>query len=270
MLAFLGKLMGIAIRSKQYLALNIPGIIWKLLANDTPTVEDLEAIDFSLIKSLKQLVEDPMVNADNFSDIFYNTFTTTSSDNREVELIPCGAEIPVIYENRMEYRDKVLAYRLHEFDVQAEAVRSGLATIVPITLLSLFTAEELEEMVCGKAEIDVGLLKRITEYSGCTPQDQHIQYFWTAMEEFTNEERSALLRFCWGRSRLPLNEASFSQRLKIQGLNKHPADAHLPEAHTCFFMFVVSFLLNYPKMHLTTFVLFFVGWICRSTVRSNL
>jgi hypothetical protein len=28
MLAFLGKLMGIAIRSKEYLALNVPSIIW--------------------------------------------------------------------------------------------------------------------------------------------------------------------------------------------------------------------------------------------------
>lgn len=28
MFAFLGKLMGVAIRSKEYLALNIPSIIW--------------------------------------------------------------------------------------------------------------------------------------------------------------------------------------------------------------------------------------------------
>lgn len=28
MLAFLGKLMGIAIRSKEYLALNLPSIVW--------------------------------------------------------------------------------------------------------------------------------------------------------------------------------------------------------------------------------------------------
>lgn len=79
-------------------------------------------------------------------------------------------------------------------------------------------------MVCGKAEIDIGLLKRIMGYSGCSPQDQHIQFFWTAMEEFTKEERSAMLRFCWVRSRLLLNEAVFSQRMKIQGLNIHLAD----------------------------------------------
>jgi len=50
MFAFFGKLMGIAIRSKQYLALNIPSIIWKLIVGDLPTLEDLEGIDFSLVK----------------------------------------------------------------------------------------------------------------------------------------------------------------------------------------------------------------------------
>lgn len=241
MLAFVGKLMGIAIRSKEYLALNIPSLIWKLLVGEAPTLDDLEAIDYSAVKSLRQLVEDPMLNADNFSDIFYNTFTTTSSDGREVELMPNGAKRPVTFESRLEYRDRVLQYRLHEFDAQAAAVRSGLATIVPMALLSsLFGWEQLEEMVCGSAEIDVPLLKSITEYSGCSATDPHIQLFWAAMNDFSNEERSALIRFTWGRSRLPLTAAGFSQRFKLQQMGKEPADAHLPEAHTCFFSVRVS------------------------------
>jgi hypothetical protein len=51
----LGKLLGIAIRSKEYLALSIPSLIWKLLVSDTPTVEDLEGIDSSLVKSINTL-----------------------------------------------------------------------------------------------------------------------------------------------------------------------------------------------------------------------
>lgn len=114
-------------------------------------------------------------------------------------------------------------------------MRSGLATIVPLDLLTLFTWDQLEEMVCGKAEIDVALLKSVTEYSSCSLSDPHVQFFWQVMEEFSNEERSALIRFTWGRSRLPLTAEGFSQRFKIQNLEKHPADGHLPEAHTCFF-----------------------------------
>jgi hypothetical protein len=235
MLAFVGKLMGIAIRSKEYLALNIPSIIWKLIAGDTPTIEDLEAVDVSIVNSLKKVVDAEGTDAENFSYVYCLTFATMSSDLREVELIPGGSEKEVKFENRAEFRDRVIQYRLHEFDRQAAAVRSGLATIVPIDLLSLFTWDQLEEMVCGKAEIDVELLKSVTEYSSCAPSDAHVEFFWQVMDEFTNEERSALIRFAWGRSRLPLTAAGFSQRFKIQNLEKHPADGHLPEAHTCFF-----------------------------------
>jgi E3 ubiquitin-protein ligase HERC2 len=90
-------------------------------------------------------------------------------------------------------------------------------------------------MVCGKVEVDVALLKSVTEYSGCSSNDEHIRFFWQVMEEFTNEERSAMVRFTWGRSRLPLTAGDFSQRFKIQNMSKSPADSHLPESHTCFF-----------------------------------
>src|SRR3546814_9123426 len=55
------------------------------------------------------------------------------------------------------------------------------------------------------------------------------------MQEFTSEERSMLIRFTWGRSRLPLNASSFPQRFKLQNYNRSPADNYLPISHTCFF-----------------------------------
>lgn len=38
-------------------------------------------------------------------------------------------------------------FRLHEFDEQVSAVREGMARVVPVPLLSLFTGYELETMV---------------------------------------------------------------------------------------------------------------------------
>lgn len=55
------------------------------------------------------------------------------------------------------------------------------------------------------------------------------------MHEFSNEERSALIRFTWGRSRLPLTADTFTQRFKIQSFDRSPPDAYFPVAHTCFF-----------------------------------
>lgn len=90
-------------------------------------------------------------------------------------------------------------------------------------------------MVCGSAEIDVRLLEQITEYSGCSPSDNHVRMFWQALNEFNNEERSALIRFTWGRSRLPLTAAAFRQRFKLQSFGHSPADSYYPVSHTCFF-----------------------------------
>ena len=39
-------------------------------------------------------------------------------------------------------------FRLHEFDEQVQSVREGMARVVPVPLLSLFTGYELETMVC--------------------------------------------------------------------------------------------------------------------------
>lgn len=55
------------------------------------------------------------------------------------------------------------------------------------------------------------------------------------MQEFDNEERAALIRFVWGRSRLPLKAGDFTQRFKLQNFARSPADAYLPVSHTCFF-----------------------------------
>jgi cystathionine beta-lyase/cystathionine gamma-synthase len=107
----------------------------KLLVQDSPMLEDLEAVDFSIVNSLRQIVESDKLTEENFNSVIFNTFTTTTSNLMEIELFPGGDQKEVTYQNRKEYYELVIQYRLHEFDKQAVAVRSGLATIVPIDLL---------------------------------------------------------------------------------------------------------------------------------------
>lgn len=84
--------------------------------------------------------------------------------------------------------------------------------VVPVPLLSLFTAYELETMVCGSADIPLGLLKSVATYKGIDPAAPLIQWFWDVMEAFNNAERSLFLRFVWGRTRLPRTIADFRGR----------------------------------------------------------
>jgi len=237
MFVFLGKLLGMAIRTKEYLAVNIAPACWKLLAGQVLTPGDLEEIDHMVIQSLNSLrdIEKQGVDETTFEDVIFETFTTMSSDDREVELKLNGADIAVTFQNRHEYCDMVLRYRLHEFDKQVAAMRQGLGMMVPLRLLSLFTPGEVEALVCGSPELDLPLLKQATEYSGVSESDQHVRFFWEALESFSNEEREMFLRFTWGRSRLPMTLNDFPQRFKIQSFNSSPADQYYPVAHTCFF-----------------------------------
>lgn len=46
--------------------------------------------------------------------------------------------------NKKEYVRLALNYRLHEFDEQVKAVRDGMSKVVPVPLLALFSAAQLQ------------------------------------------------------------------------------------------------------------------------------
>lgn len=95
------------------------------------------------------------------------------------------------------------------------AVREGMSSIIPVPLLSLLTAKQLEQMVCGLPEVSVEMLKKVVRYRDITDSHQLIGWLWQSLEEFTNEERVLFLRFVSGRSRLPSNPADITQKFQI-------------------------------------------------------
>ncbi|OQR91627.1 HECT E3 ubiquitin ligase, partial [Thraustotheca clavata] len=239
MLTFLGKLFGVAIRTKGFLSLNISQIIWKQLVQDHITLEDLESVDALIVSSMRSIrdIEKNGITQEMFTDYITETFTTLSTDNRIVNLVPNGDTVQVTFDNRHEFVAAIEQYRLHEFDAAVEAVRRGLGMVVPLKYLRLFTWMELESMVCGSPFVDIDLLKKCTEYSSCSATDVHVTWFWGVLEAYSQDARRAFLRFVWGRSRLPrtLHEFQLGQRFKIQAFDRRPADNYMPVSHTCFF-----------------------------------
>jgi len=258
MFVFLGKLIGSAARSKNYLDISLAPIVWKLILHDPVGTYELDHIDHSLVQWLKTLRSRKIstgnnnrsnspdgahllidLTAENFHDYYPDMFyTITSVGGMQVELHPGGANELLTWGPSIDqYCEEVIQYKLNEMKVVCDAVRLGLATQLPPALLHSLTFEELEEMVCGKPDIDLVLLKSITEYErGCAPTDRHIIWFWELLEnEFKLQDKKAFLRFTWGRTKLPTTRQAFTQVLKIQGLHKTPADIYLPVTHTCFF-----------------------------------
>ena len=125
--------------------------------------------------------------------------------------------------------------RLQESQRQCDALLQGVSYMVPQRMLTLFTWAQLETLTCGSADIDVDLLRSRTKYGvGVSPNQRHVRYFWAALRKFAPAQRTAFLRFVWGRNRLPQAGQPWPQRFVIDYCRDAP-DGQLPEAHTCFF-----------------------------------
>ncbi|KAE8617141.1 hypothetical protein XENTR_v10008991 [Xenopus tropicalis] len=220
---FLGILMGVAIRTKKPLDLHLAPLVWKQLCCIPLTLEDLEEVDLLYVQTLNSIlhIEDSGITEENFHEMIpLDSFVGQSADGKMVPIIPGGNSIPLTFSNRKEYVDRAIDYRLHEMDRQVAAVREGMSWIIPVPLLSLLTARQLEQMVCGMPEISVDVLKKVVRYREVDEQHQLVQWFWQTLEEFSNEERVLFMRFVSGRSRLPANTADISQRFQIMKVDR--------------------------------------------------
>lgn len=239
MFAFIGKLMGVAIRGKHLLNLDIPPLIWKQLVGEPVSEHDLMAIDTI---GMRTLLDQRGYTRQQFEDVgIEQNFTYSNVEGQLIELVPGGADKVVTYENRLEYVDAVVQYRLEEYALQVDAMRKGMGAIIPLQLLPLFTWKELELNVCGRAELDVDLLRRHTVYSGgVTEKDPHIQFMWQMLANFSPQEAEAFIRFVWGRARIPVDDDTWtSSRVDPFKVSPFPSrfkdDNVLPKSHTCFF-----------------------------------
>jgi len=227
MYKFLGKLMGVAIRARLTLDLDIADVVWKPLVGKPLQRQDIVDIDDLSFKRWDSVNE-----AKTAEDLASRKFTTNTSDSRGIELKEGGANFPITLDNRDEYLRLEQNYRLTEFDRQVNAIKQGLSTIVPIQMLSLFGCRELEIMVCGDANVDIKYLRENTDLSSMDDRKE-VDILFKVLESFTQAQRRDFLRFTWGRGRLPVKQSDFTQKFKITPGARNPRS--LPVAHTCFF-----------------------------------
>jgi E3 ubiquitin-protein ligase HECTD3 len=223
---WLGMLMGGHLRGRESLLLSFPKFIWKkLLGEKVSWLEDFVTVDAALVKlveSIKQM--DKKKFEEKFADVL--TYTAVLSNGTIVPLHPNGEDKIVKYEDRVEYTKLLQNARMCESNEQISAIRRGLTKVVPVSLLELLTWQELELKVCGNPKVNVEDLRKTTHNEDLSTSDERVKYFWKAMENFSNEDRSRFLRFVTGRRRLP------AQMTLCAAKSTAPVDS-LPEAATC-------------------------------------
>ena len=89
-------------------------------------------------------------------------FTTTEERFGElvtIELRPGGADVNVTEENKKEYVDAVVEYRISKrVKEQSDAFMSGFTELIPQDIITVFDEREIEILINGTPNIDVYVL----------------------------------------------------------------------------------------------------------------
>lgn len=123
------------------------------------------------------------------------------------------------------------------FHKQIDAFLEGFHELLPHSLFGHFDPSELELLISGLPEVDIEDLFAHTTYTGYKPGDQVIQWFWSVLRKFSNEEKALFVQFVTGTSKVPLDgfqSLQGSEGVQLFSVHKAYNAALLPTAHTCF------------------------------------
>ncbi|KAF8158110.1 HECT-domain-containing protein [Crassisporium funariophilum] len=232
---FIGRCLGLAIFHRHFLDTYFVPSFYKMILGKRVALVDLEAVDADLHRSLVWMLENDITN------ILDETFTTTEDQFGElvvIELKEGGEDTPVTEENKKEYVDALVDYRIsRRVTKQFEALMIGLLELVPRELVDLFDERELELLISGVSEIDMDDWMKSTDYRGYDKTDQVIEWFWQCVRSWPAERKSRMLQFTTGTSRVPINgfkDLQGSDGPRRFTIEKSGDPQGLPRSHTCF------------------------------------
>ncbi|KAG3126769.1 E3 ubiquitin-protein ligase [Phytophthora idaei] len=232
---FLGRVLAKAVYENILVEPQFAAFFLNKLLGKFNYIDDLHSLDPELYTSLMRLKH----YDGNVEDLAL-TFSVSEMEFGEVvtrNLVPDGANIPVTNENRIRYIHLMANYKLNVLSsTESAAFLKGFRDLIPGTWIQMFAPAELQMLIGGTAtNIDIDDWERHTVYGGgYHPSQRIVQWFWEIVrEDFTAEDRAALLKFITSCSRQPLLGFSKLQpQICIHQVHVEDDD-RLPSSATC-------------------------------------
>ena len=231
---FIGRVVGLAIFHRRFLDAFFIGALYKMILGKSVVLADMEGVDADFHRSLQWMLDNDISGG-----ILEQTFSTEDERFGVItveDLIPNGRNIDVTNENKKEYVDLMVKWRIEKrIAEQFQAFKEGFHELIPHDLINVFDERELELLIGGIAEIDVDDWKKHTDYRGYTESDEVIQFFWQTVRSWDGEQKSRLLQFTTGTSRIPVNgfkDLQGSDGPRRFTIEKAGEINNLPKAHT--------------------------------------
>lgn len=233
---FIGRVVGLAIFHRRFLDAFFIGAFYKMILRKKVALHDMEGVDAEIHKSLTYIEETPLEESG--LDMTFSTDDNIFGEVKTIDLKPNGQNIDVTDENKEEYVNLITEWRIQtRVEEQFNAFLSGFHELIPPELVNVFDERELELLIGGIADIDVDDWKKHTDYRGYTENDEVIVYFWKCIRSWDAEQKSRLLQYATGTSRIPVNgfkDLQGSDGPRRFTIEKNGEVTHLPKSHTCF------------------------------------
>lgn len=232
---FIGRVLGLAVFHRRFLDAFFIGAFYKMILGKKVVVEDMEGVDAEFHRNLEWMLDNDITDV---LDMTFSIEDDNFGEKQELELKPGGKEIEVTNENKLEYVELVTQWKIERrIAEQLTAFKTGFNELIPEDLVNVFDERELELLIGGICDIDVEDWKKHTDYRGYSENDQVIQWFWKCIKEWDPEQKSRLLQFTTGTSRIPVNgfkDLQGSDGPRRFTIEKAGDERHLPKSHTCF------------------------------------
>jgi len=245
-----GRVVGLALLHAVPLDCRFTSGFLRQLLEQEPLLEDMEEMDPEMYKHKIRFLLDTPYQEElelDFTDILDDTGVLMRGP--EVELVPGGLCMMVEESNKHEYVQAVVQWRLSGSIVdKVIAFKRGLHAVVPSDLLSRMAAfvspKEFSSMIAGLQDIDLEDWKANTRYEGesmSSPENTQVKWFWEMVDDFSHEERRALLQFATASPNVPVGGFARLQSatgtlhpFTLSELTGRAATNTLPRAAACF------------------------------------
>uniref|UniRef100_A0A1I7U5J7 HECT-type E3 ubiquitin transferase n=1 Tax=Caenorhabditis tropicalis TaxID=1561998 RepID=A0A1I7U5J7_9PELO len=237
---FIGRMIGKLIYERQLHEVRFAEFfisqIFETNPNKDVDLQHMKSFDPLIFKHLKALQK---MN-DKELDELQLDFSIVTSDVglvRTVNLKPNGSKHRVTVDNVTEYVRLYVNYHLKQrISSMVTSIRRGISEVISIEWMRMFAPHELQILIAGFEEVftvkemrkhcEIRFSNRIMEDSG------YVDMFWDVIENLSNEDKMAFLKFITGCSRTPVD--GFKSLYPAMGvLVLQTSEDELPTSATC-------------------------------------
>lgn len=251
-LHFIGRIMGKVLFDGERMPVHLTPNVYKSLLQEALHLEDLEEVDGQLYAELCW-VRDTEDAADLICEVFAVHEKDAQGNQILFPLKSGGENMEVTEATKMDWVELKFRHALRgRVEKELQSLCNGFWEVLNPHLISIFSWQELEMMLCGSMNLDLDDWqsntryvegKRIAPLAGAPYSAEHpvIVWFWEVMHEMTPDQHIKTLQFATGSQSVPpegfkglAGQRGLFSIKRVKHGNRSNGGLTMPIGHTCF------------------------------------